>query len=89
MSLGAYPPPKKRRDAMSTQGIETYHEGDQWKSQREGSHRAFPVGGTKAEQSAKGKTAAKSDGVEHIIKKLDGTIGEKNSYGHDPHPPQG
>jgi hypothetical protein len=28
-------------------------------------------------------------GVEHTIRKLDGTIGEKNSYGDDPHPPKG
>lgn len=27
--------------------------------------------------------------AEHAIRKLDGTIGEKNSYGHDPHPPRG
>lgn len=42
------------------------------------------VGGTKGEQQATGREAARRDGVEHIIKKKDGTIGENNSYGYDP-----
>lgn len=74
---------------MSKANIETYNEDGQWKSRREGSSRAFSTGGAKAEQQAKGREAAKRDGVEHIIKKLDGTIGDKNSYGHDPNPPKG
>ena len=32
---------------------------------------------------------AKDRGVEHVIKKMDGTIGEKNSYGKDSYPPKG
>jgi hypothetical protein len=64
--------------------IETYHDGNQWKSRRQGSSRAFATDGTKAEQTMEGREAAKRDGVEHIIKKLDGTIGQKNSYGNDP-----
>ena len=74
---------------MAKQGIETYHEGEQWKSRRQGSTRAFATGGTKAEQQAVGRQAARRDGAEHIIKKLDGTIGAKNSYGNDPNPPKG
>lgn len=31
----------------------------------------------------------KDRGVEHIVKKMDGTIGDKNSYGQDSHPPKG
>ena len=31
-----------------------------------------------------GRNEAQRRKVEHIIKKLDGTIGEKNSYGNDP-----
>ena len=73
---------------MGKPGVETYHEGDQWKSRRQGSSRAFAVGGTKEEQSTVGRSAAKRDGVEHTIKKMDGTIGEKNSYGNDPNPPR-
>ena len=74
---------------MAKQGIETYHEDDQWKSRRQNSSRAFAAGGTKAEQQAVGREAAVRDRVEHTIKKLDGTIGVKNSYGNDPHPPRG
>ena len=32
---------------------------------------------------------ARDRGVEHVIKKMDGTIGEKNSYGKDSYPPKG
>ncbi len=28
-------------------------------------------------------------GTEHIVKKMDGTIGERNSYGNDRRPPKG
>jgi uncharacterized protein DUF2188 len=70
-------------------GIETYHEDGQWKSRRQGASRAFAAGGTKAEQTAEGRAAAKRDGVEHAIKKLDGSIGEKNSYGNDPRSSKG
>ncbi|MET3367399.1 UNVERIFIED_CONTAM: hypothetical protein ABIE34_000620 [Jeotgalibacillus campisalis] len=68
--------------------IETYNEDGQWKSRRQGSSRAFDVGGTKAAQQATGRETAKRDGVEHAIKNLDGTIGQKNSYGNDPNPPK-
>ncbi|WGW11857.1 DUF2188 domain-containing protein [Saxibacter everestensis] len=74
---------------MAKGDIDTYQEDGDWKSKRQGSSRAFAVGGTKAEQQAVGREAAKRDGVEHTIKKTDGTIGEKNSYGKDPNPPKG
>lgn len=74
---------------MSKPGIETYNEGGQWKSRRQGNQRAFAVGGTKAEQTAEGRAAAKRDEVEHTIKNMDGAIGQKNSYGNDTHPPRG
>jgi hypothetical protein len=32
---------------------------------------------------------ARQDGVELIIQRKDGTIEERNSYGHDPFPPRG
>ncbi len=32
---------------------------------------------------------ARGDNAEHVIKKQDGTIGEKNSSGNDPNPPKG
>lgn len=69
---------------MAKPAVETYHDDGKWKSRRQGNNRAFSAGGTKDDQVAKGKAAAQRDGVEHIIKKLDGTIGEKHSYGNDP-----
>jgi Uncharacterized protein conserved in bacteria (DUF2188) len=78
-----------RKVAMAKADIETYYDDGQWKSRREGSQRAFAVGGNKAEQTSHGREAALRDDVEHMIKKMDGSIGEKNSYGDDPYPPKG
>lgn len=69
--------------------IETYYEDGQWKNRRQGNERASSVHDTKAEAQPKGRDMAKDRGVEHIIKNMDGTIGERNSYGNDPHPPKG
>jgi hypothetical protein len=68
---------------MATGDIRTYNEDGSWKSKVEGSSRAAHVGGTKAEQQAVGREMAKERGVEHNITRLDGTVGEKNSYGND------
>jgi hypothetical protein len=69
--------------------ISTYHEDGQWKSKVEGSSRAAHTGGTKAEQEAVGRQMARERGVEHTIRRMDGTIGRKNSYGDDSYPPKG
>lgn len=74
---------------MAKGDISTYHEEGEWKSKVEGSSRAAHTGGTKAEQQAVGRQMAEDRSVEHTVRKLDGTIGAKNSYGNDPHPPQG
>jgi hypothetical protein len=65
---------------MPTGDIETYHEDDQWKNKVEGSDRAANVHPSKAEAQAKGREMAIARGVEHIIRNLDGTIGERNTY---------
>ncbi|MFJ6377414.1 DUF2188 domain-containing protein [Pseudarthrobacter oxydans] len=64
--------------------VETYHENGEWKNKHEGNDRASSTHGTKEEAIQAGREAAQKAGVEHVIKKLDGTIGEKNSYGNDP-----
>jgi hypothetical protein len=69
---------------MAKGDISTYHEDGQWKNKVEGSSRAANVHDTKAEAQAKGRDMAKERHVEHTIRKLDGTIGDKNSYGNDP-----
>lgn len=73
-----------RRHIVAQRDIETYYEDGTWKNKREGSDRAFGTGGTKEEAVKAGREAAQKDGVEHVIKNLDGTISEKNSYGNDP-----
>ena len=62
---------------------------DGWANRREGSGKASKVFGTKAEAQEAGRATAKRERVEHFIQKKDGKIGEKNSYGNDPHPPKG
>lgn len=64
--------------------IETYHEDGQWKNRVQGSSRAANTHSTKADAQAKGREMAQDRKVEHHIKKLDGTIGQRNSYGNDP-----
>lgn len=59
-----------------------------WANRREGAERASSLHATKAEAQAAGREMAKKDGVEHLIHKKDGTIGERNSYGNDPYPPE-
>lgn len=69
---------------MPNGDIITYYEDGEWKSKVAGSSRAAHVGGTKAEQQAVGRGMAIDRKVEHEIRKMDGTIGDKNSYGNDP-----
>lgn len=74
---------------MANDGVETYHENGRWKNRVQGNSRASNTAETKREAQAEGRRMAQARGVEHTIKKLDGTIGERNSYGNDPHPPKG
>ena len=62
---------------------------DGWTNRREGAKRASNTHATKAEAQTAGRTTAKKDGVEHLVHKGDGTIGNRNSYGNDPTPPKG
>ena len=69
---------------MPEHDVETFHENDQWKNKIEGSSRAASTHATKAEAVASGREMAQNRGAEHIIKNLDGTIAQRNSYGNDP-----
>jgi hypothetical protein len=44
---------------------------------------------TKDNAVDRGRDIARDHQTEHTIHRKDGTIGEKNSYGNDPHPPKG
>lgn len=69
--------------------IHTVPTNDGWANRREDAERASSTHATKAEAQEAGRAAAKKDGVEHLVHKKDGTIGERNSYGNDPNPPKG
>lgn len=76
---------------MAKGDIETYNEGGVWKNRVQGGKQASNTAGTKAEAQATGRRMAVDRGVEHVIKKLDGTIGERNTYprSRDKNPPRG
>jgi len=69
--------------------IHTAPTDDGWANRREGAKRSPSTHDTKAAAQAAGRVAAKKDRVEHLVHKKDGAIGERNSYGNDPHPPAG
>ena len=64
--------------------IETFHEDGQWHNRVEGAREVLGSYQVKEDAESAGRRSARERGVEHIIKRLDGTIGERNSYGHDP-----
>lgn len=62
---------------------------DGWARQKEGTSRAGSVHGTKAEAEAAGRRQAKRERTELIVKRSDGTIERRDSFGNDPFPPRG
>lgn len=69
--------------------VHTVPHGEGWANRREGSSRVSKTFATKAEAQAAGRETAAREKTEHLIHKKDGEIGSRNSYGNDPHPPQG
>jgi hypothetical protein len=65
---------------MTKGDIETYNQDGVWKNRVEGGQKASNTAETKAEAQAAGHQMAIDRGVEHVIKKLDGTIGERSTY---------
>lgn len=80
---------KGRKTVTEKKNVHTVSTDKGWANRREGAQRASSVHATKAEAEAAGRAAARKDSVEHLIHRKDGTIGERNSYGNDPHPPKG
>lgn len=69
--------------------VHTVPHGDGWANRREGSERVSRTFDTKAKAQDAGRDTARREHTEHVVHRKDGTIGEKNSYGNDPHPPPG
>jgi Uncharacterized protein conserved in bacteria (DUF2188) len=74
----------RKAENMPKGDVETYHQGGKWKNKVEGEDSAESTHDTKDEATQAGRDMARARKVEHIIKNMDGTIAERNSYGHDP-----
>ena len=70
---------RAKRGAPPSGAIETYFEGGRWKNKVQGSSRAANTHTTKAAAAKVGREMARKRRVEHIIKKKDGTTGERTS----------
>jgi Uncharacterized protein conserved in bacteria (DUF2188) len=66
----------------------TYRDGV-WVNEVEGGQRASSTHKTKGEAVPRGRQLAQKARTEHVVHNKDGTIGYRNSYGSDPHPPPG
>lgn len=69
-----------RKLYMTKGDIHTTKHDDSWVNKAEGNQRASNTAPTKAEAQAKGREMAIERGVEHIVHRKDGTIGERNTY---------
>lgn len=65
---------------MSKGNIHTVKHGDGWANRAEGKKRVSNTSPTKAKTQAKGREMAIERGVEHIVHKQGGQIGERNTY---------
>jgi hypothetical protein len=68
---------------MSRGDVETFHRDGCWKNRIVGSDGAVGTYDDRETAVREGRNLARIRHVEHIIRRLDGTIGERNSYGHD------
>ena len=62
---------------------------DGWAVKGAGAQKATRVTKTQQEAMDIGRTIAQNQGSERIVHGENGRIRQKNSYGHDPHPPKG
>ncbi len=69
--------------------VHTVRHGDGWANRSEGASRVSKKYDTQAAAAEAGRQTARERGVEHLIHGRSGQIRERNSYGNDPHPPQG
>ena len=73
---------------MAKKAIEVVPHDKGWAVKKEGGERASSLHDTKAAAVKQGTQQAKNEKTELVIKKEDGTIQNKNSFGNDPHPPK-
>ncbi len=68
------------------QSVHTVPSGNGWANKQGG--KEISQHRTKGPAEIEGRRHAKQDKTEHVIHKVNGQIGEKNSYGNDPCPPK-
>jgi Uncharacterized protein conserved in bacteria (DUF2188) len=70
-------------------GVHVTPRGDRWAVEREGAQRASSLHDTQADAAREGRETARREHVELYLHGRDGRIRQRDSYGHDPHPPKG
>jgi hypothetical protein len=75
---------RREVQTMPRGDVEAYYEDGLWKNKIEGNERASNVHEVKAAAVGAARQMAMLREVEHMIRNMDGTIGERNSYGNDP-----
>lgn len=63
--------------------------GEGWAVIREGNDRASSIFPTQSQAEQAGREVARRDHTELLIHGRNGQIRERDSYGHDPFPPEG
>ena len=69
---------------MPAGDVGTFHQDGSWHNRIEGSNDLLGSYPTREEAVAAGRDEARRRKVEHLVHNLDGSIGERNTYGHDP-----
>jgi hypothetical protein len=69
---------------MPAGDVETYHVDGRWRNRVEALADLPGAYDSKDEAVRAGRDEARERKVEHLIRNLDGTIGERHTYGHDP-----
>ena len=69
---------------MPAGDVETYHSDGTWRNRIEKLEDLPGEHERKEDAVREGRDEARERKVEHIIRNLDGTIRERNTYGHDP-----
>ena len=70
---------------MTTGAIETFYQHGRWRNRVHTVHVLLQEHDTREEAADAGRRLARSAGVDHIVRDIDGTIVEREPYDHDPH----
>lgn len=74
---------------MAKKAVHITPSGNNWKVRTAGSERAVKITSTQSEAIQVGRRIAINQKSELIVHRANGTIGRKDSFGNDPHPPKG